>query len=308
MTPNPLLTTFVDDRRASRIWAREPTAFLAKPSPDAVSSIGQRLGWLDAPAGMAAHVADLTAFAAEARRDRLTHVYLLGMGGSSLCAEVLRDVPLVRDGETRADGPRHDRRAHDPRGHRRARPRAVALHRRQQERRHDRSDVARAAFLGRDVGDAAASSPARTSSRSPIPIRRSSRTPRRGNTGGRSSTRRTSAAATRRCRCSGWCRQRCWASTSPRCCESAATMAGDCRADSDDNPGLALGAFLAQHASAGRDKLTVILPPLARAARRVDRAAGRGKHGQERPRHPAGRRRADRHAERVRKGSRDRRR
>ena len=24
MTPNPLLTTFADDRRASRIWAREP--------------------------------------------------------------------------------------------------------------------------------------------------------------------------------------------------------------------------------------------------------------------------------------------
>ncbi|MEE8424395.1 MAG: glucose-6-phosphate isomerase, partial [Elusimicrobiota bacterium] len=42
---------------------------------------------------------------------------------------------------------------------------------------------------------------------------------------------------------------------------SAAKMAEACRKDSADNPGLALGAWLAEHAAAGRDKLTLLLPP-----------------------------------------------
>src|SRR5262249_4269486 len=33
-----------------------------------------------------------------------------------------------------------------------------------------------------------------------------------------------------------------------------------CAADSADNPGLTLGAFIASHAAAGRDKLTLLLP------------------------------------------------
>ena len=45
---------------------------------------------------MAAHVSAVDAFAAGALADGLTDVYLLGMGGSSLSAEVLRDVPLAR--------------------------------------------------------------------------------------------------------------------------------------------------------------------------------------------------------------------
>lgn len=42
---------------------------------------------------------------------------------------------------------------------------------------------------------------------------------------------------------------------------SATKMAEACRKDSADNPGLALGAWLAEHAAAGRDKLTLLLPP-----------------------------------------------
>jgi glucose-6-phosphate isomerase len=38
-------------------------------------------------------------------------------------------------------------------------------------------------------------------------------------------------------------------------------MADRCRADHRDNPGLALGAFMAEAAAAGRDKLTILLPP-----------------------------------------------
>ena len=45
---------------------------------------------------MTAALPEVEAFAAGALADGLTDVYLLGMGGSSLCAEVLRDVPLAR--------------------------------------------------------------------------------------------------------------------------------------------------------------------------------------------------------------------
>src|SRR5205814_266224 len=47
----------------------------------------------DAPAAMAGDIADALAFAESVRADGITDVVLLGMGGSSLCSEVLRDVP-----------------------------------------------------------------------------------------------------------------------------------------------------------------------------------------------------------------------
>ncbi|MBL8861709.1 MAG: bifunctional transaldolase/phosoglucose isomerase [Planctomycetes bacterium] len=47
------------------------------------------LGWLDAPARGRAAIAELQACAERVRQDGLQHVLLLGMGGSSLCPEVL---------------------------------------------------------------------------------------------------------------------------------------------------------------------------------------------------------------------------
>jgi glucose-6-phosphate isomerase len=82
---------------ATRIWSRDPAVFVGSAADPAVhEAIRQRLGWLDAPDAVAGHVADLEAFAREVAADGLTHVVLLGMGGSSLCAEVLRDVPTPR--------------------------------------------------------------------------------------------------------------------------------------------------------------------------------------------------------------------
>src|SRR5262245_14982632 len=46
----------------------------------------------------------------------------------------------------------------------------------------------------------------------------------------------------------------------PALIDSAARMADGCRADGAQNPGLALGAFMASNAQAGRDKLTLLLP------------------------------------------------
>ena len=48
------------------------------------------LGWLDAPEQARASVRELVAFADEIKREGFTHVALLGMGGSSLCPEVLK--------------------------------------------------------------------------------------------------------------------------------------------------------------------------------------------------------------------------
>lgn len=68
---------------ASRIWARDHTVWADNPD-----EITNRLGWLDCPANMAPQAAELTQFAAEIQREGFTHVLLLGMGGSSLAPEV----------------------------------------------------------------------------------------------------------------------------------------------------------------------------------------------------------------------------
>ena len=65
---------------------------------EAAQSIANRLGWLDVPTGMRPELDRVEALADEVRRDGISTVYLLGMGGSSLCAEVMRSVYGVRDG------------------------------------------------------------------------------------------------------------------------------------------------------------------------------------------------------------------
>ena len=68
-----------------RIWRGDHT--LWKPSPDEITD---RLGWLSLPTDMGSHTADFVSFADEVGRDGYTHVVLLGMGGSSLGPEMLR--------------------------------------------------------------------------------------------------------------------------------------------------------------------------------------------------------------------------
>jgi glucose-6-phosphate isomerase len=71
-----------------RIWARDGT--LWQQSPQAVAEIENRLGWLDLPFAMRDQVSWLQALTAGVLGDDITHVILLGMGGSSLAAEVMR--------------------------------------------------------------------------------------------------------------------------------------------------------------------------------------------------------------------------
>jgi len=90
----------VDDRLATleqedivaRIWRKDHTVW--RPDP---SEISNRLGWLDIPIPMRAQVRDLESFAQEVSADFDTAV-LLGMGGSSLAPEVLRETLGTRDG------------------------------------------------------------------------------------------------------------------------------------------------------------------------------------------------------------------
>jgi glucose-6-phosphate isomerase len=88
-----------DRRFFDALRARQPSAWSSDPAVQ--STIDNRLGWLTSPALMASEVERLTTFADEVRRDGFTDVVLLGMGGSSLAPEVLRAVLGVRPGRPR---------------------------------------------------------------------------------------------------------------------------------------------------------------------------------------------------------------
>jgi transaldolase/glucose-6-phosphate isomerase len=68
-----------------RIWRRDHTVW--KPEPEEITN---RLGWLTVTDAMCEHVEELDAFSKEVRDAGFRHVVLLGMGGSSLGPEVLR--------------------------------------------------------------------------------------------------------------------------------------------------------------------------------------------------------------------------
>jgi glucose-6-phosphate isomerase len=72
-----------------RIWERDPD--LWKPGDAAHARvIRNRLGWLDSPVTMRERAAELSTLATEVRQADFRDCVLLGMGGSSLCPEVLR--------------------------------------------------------------------------------------------------------------------------------------------------------------------------------------------------------------------------
>lgn len=69
----------------ARIWDRDHTVWRDDPA-----EIADRLGWLTVSRDMTERLGDLRKFANDARRDGVTDVVLLGMGGSSLGPEALR--------------------------------------------------------------------------------------------------------------------------------------------------------------------------------------------------------------------------
>ncbi|HEY8863695.1 MAG TPA: bifunctional transaldolase/phosoglucose isomerase [Candidatus Dormibacteraeota bacterium] len=71
---------------SSRLWAKDPTFWSADPAKAA--EIRDRLGWLDVAEKMLEHALEFRELAKSGRA--YTDVVLLGMGGSSLCPDVLR--------------------------------------------------------------------------------------------------------------------------------------------------------------------------------------------------------------------------
>jgi transaldolase/glucose-6-phosphate isomerase len=69
-----------------RFWAKDPTLWFPKKEPE----IADRMGWLHLPKKMDEKLDDLTNFAGEVKTEGIIHVVLLGMGGSSLAAEVFQ--------------------------------------------------------------------------------------------------------------------------------------------------------------------------------------------------------------------------
>lgn len=73
---------------SAKIWARDPS--LWKSETDHQKIIRNSLGWLTVMATTRQHAAHLAKLAVEVGRAGFRHVLLLGMGGSSLCPDVLR--------------------------------------------------------------------------------------------------------------------------------------------------------------------------------------------------------------------------
>jgi glucose-6-phosphate isomerase len=258
---SPLLQHLIEERLASRIWQRDTSVFAPKSAPETVhKDIANRLGWLDAPSALREAPDSLRAFAASAHRAGQTEVFLLGMGGSSLCAEVLRETANPADLRARLEVlDTTDERAIDRAAAALTPDKALFIVASKSGstievsslERFFSSIVASAAgaragehFIaitdpGTSLVDLAREGHYRQTFLNPPDI------------GGRYSALSLF----------GLVPAELIGLDVDRLLRDGRAMADRCRADDERNPGLALGAFMAEQARAGRDKLTILLPP-----------------------------------------------
>jgi transaldolase/glucose-6-phosphate isomerase len=78
------LDKWTEEKFIQRLWDKDHTLWSSEPVPE----LTDRLGWLVLPEVGSEILDSLAAFAQEVRKDSITHVVLLGMGGSSLAPEV----------------------------------------------------------------------------------------------------------------------------------------------------------------------------------------------------------------------------
>ena len=83
---NARLADWEKNNFMKRIWAKDPTLWFSEPTPE----ITNRLGWLFLPETMHEQLASIVTFAEEIKAEGMTHIVLLGMGGSSLAPEVFQ--------------------------------------------------------------------------------------------------------------------------------------------------------------------------------------------------------------------------
>ena len=81
------------DNLGRRIWQRDGSVWIENPQlAENTPELSDRLGWLELPEKMATVVAELDEFVQEVVAAGFTRVVVLGMGGSSLIAEVWEKV------------------------------------------------------------------------------------------------------------------------------------------------------------------------------------------------------------------------
>jgi len=81
------LSTLVDSSVAARVWAHEPTLWASDPAGQAEVKI--RLGWLNSIEDARTRLDGYLSFAKQIHDEGIDRVLVIGMGGSSLTAEVL---------------------------------------------------------------------------------------------------------------------------------------------------------------------------------------------------------------------------
>src|ERR1700735_5314529 len=84
---NQRLDTWTKAQFNRRMWAKDPTLWADKYTPE----ISNRLGWLTLPEVMREQESDLIKFREQIKSEGYTHAVLLGMGGSSLAPEVFQN-------------------------------------------------------------------------------------------------------------------------------------------------------------------------------------------------------------------------
>jgi transaldolase/glucose-6-phosphate isomerase len=78
-----MLADWKSNNRVARLWQKDASLWTGADESN-------WLGWLTIADEQLAHIETLKQFSAEVKRAKFKHVVLLGMGGSSLCPEVLR--------------------------------------------------------------------------------------------------------------------------------------------------------------------------------------------------------------------------
>ena len=232
------------------------------------------------------------------------HVLLLGMGGSSLCPEVLRmtfgRITQLPDACTCSTPPTPRR---SKRSNSRSTSREDALHRLQQVRQHARAQHLQAIFLRAHASRPSAQSrPAATSSPSPIPARRCSRSPRP--TASATSSSDVPRIGGRYSALSnfGMVPAAVMGLDTKKFLDRAEEMVDACGAavPVDENPGAMLGIILGTAAKQGRDKVTIITSPgISDLGAWLEQLLAEST-GKDRQRHHSRRSRASRRARRLR--------
>jgi len=85
------------DSVPSRLWKHDPTLWTTDPEGQA--EVRKRMGWMDSPAKARALIPAYKGFADEVHNEGIHRVLVLGMGGSSLTAEVLSSLQAAANME-----------------------------------------------------------------------------------------------------------------------------------------------------------------------------------------------------------------